>query len=360
MDTGHEIPTENAPTAEASSTNPPAENINKRRIRDMYNAAVSWRKFNGNKITHNALTAIFRGNARVRKDALAYYAGPDEDGYHQGGNPHWEYFSRPFINPEGASDAQKYRGLRRALSSLPAAPAFKFHSDPMLGDKDIIRSAFTDAGFKPVNRPTFLYKPTTTDFDELVRKFSSDTRSKVRKADRELEITTMSVDDFFDFYETNLQDKGEAYRWFPLNLDRNILKEAISRPEPEIEIVAARRKSTPENPGPHPIDAAILSSRGSDGYFRFLRVTYRTQKENDNLPPPHQQAIKLIVTELMLHAAEKGATVDTDGFTRGGERLYSRFGVFELHNQDIYTRPSMHNAARQIANKIMPLIRRFI
>lgn len=353
-----ENPQTDAPGPGAANT--PRASIHKRRLREIYNTGRSTRKFYGNKLTAPFVAAVLP-SAAVRADALAHYAGPDENGLIQGGNPHWQYFSAPFTD-SGAMDAEKYRGLRAALSSLPAGPAFKFHSDPMLGDQAVIRRAFADAGFKAVNRPTFLYKPQTESFDELVKNFSSDTRAKVRKAQRDLEITTMSVDDFFDFYEENLQNKGEEHRWFPLNLDRKVLKEAILRPDPDIEIVAARRKSTPDNPGPHPIDAAILCSRGSDGYFRFLRVTYRTQKDNDNLPAPHQQAIKLIVTEIMLHAAKKGAMVDTDGFTDGGKTLYTRFGqgVFELYNQDIFTRPSLHNTARQVMNKVAPSLGRFI
>lgn len=357
-----ETPVEN-PQGEAAaheSAPAPSNSIHKKRLREVYNAARSTRRFYTNKLTTPFVAAVLP-TAPVRPEALAYYAGPDENGLQQGGNPHWQYFANPFANP-AATDAEKYRGMRAAISALPAGPAFKFHSDPMLEDQEVIRRAFADTGFKAVNRPTFLYKPETENFDELIKNFSGDTRSKVRKAQRELDITTMSVDEFFDFYEDNLQSKGEAYIWFALNLDRKVLKEAISGPDPKIEIVAARRKSTPEDPGPHPIDAAILCSRGSDGYFRFQRVTYRTQKEDDGLPPPHQQAIKLIVTEIMLHAAAKGAMVDTDGFTEGGERLYTRFGkdVFKRQDQDIFTRPSLYNTAQQVINKVAPLFGKFL
>lgn len=358
----HPSPTENV---EEKSAFGAAIKLNKRRLRQVFDMAKSTAKFHWNQVAYSDALNGRHKDAPIREEALAYYNGVDEYGLAQGGNPHWMYFTSPFIyvgetiGPQKYTDAQKYHALRAALSKLPSGPAFKFHADPMLADQEVIRSAFADSGFKRVNRPTFLYTPQTDDFDELVREFKSDTRSKVKRARRELDVTTMNIDDFFKFYDDNLDNRGEVWRWFALNLDHKVLKQEISSDDPKVEIIAARRKSTPDDRGPHPVDAAILFSRGADGYFKLLRVSYRVGKEDDGLPPPHQQAIKLLVTEIMLRAAKQGATIDTDGFTPGGERLYSRFGVFDLHNQDIYTRVTLANTKRLVANKLEPLFERF-
>lgn len=335
---------------------------NKRRLLALFAATSSSAKFHWNQVAYSGAPTGANHDAPIREESLAYYNGVDENGLAQGGNPHWMYFTTPFlataetIGPQKYTDAQKYHGLRAALSRLPSGPAFKFHAAPLMDDGDVIRSAFQDSGFKRVNRSTFLYKPETTDFDELVRNFKSDTRSKVKKARRELDVTTMPIDDFFRFYEDNLDKRGEVFRWFALNLDHKVLKQEINSPDPKIGIVAARRKSTPDDPGPHPIDAAILYTRGEDGYHKLLRVSWRMGKEDDGLPKPHQQAIKLLVTEVMLRAAKEGATIDTDGFTPGGETVYTRFGVFEQQNQDIYTRISLANTRQQLAKKIEPFL----
>lgn len=326
--------------------------LNKRRLSDIFGVAKSSLKFHWTQLAYG-MTSKIAPNTPLREDALEFYTGLDEKGFALGGNPHWKYFANPFENPAAATDAEKYHALRAALSTLPAGPALKFHATPILEDRILIRSAFVDSGFKYVNRPTFLCKPDADNFDDLVKQFKVDARSNVRKGKRDLEMTTMNIDDFFELYESSLADRGEQYRWFPQNLDKAILKSEMERPDSDIEIVAARRKSTPENPGPHPIDAAILRSRGtSDGYSKFLRVTYRIKKEDDVLPPPHTHAIKLVITEIMLRAAKDGVTVDTDGFTAGGERLYSRFGILERHDQDIYTREGPQNMVQKVTNKV--------
>lgn len=331
--------------------------LNKRRLSDIFGVAKSTLKFRWTQIAYG-IPSHSAPDTPLRRDALMVYTGSDDNGFSLGGNPHWKYFSNPFENPAAATDAEKYHALRAGLSKLPAGPGFKFHTAPRLEDNTVIRSAFVDSGFKYVNRPTFLYAPDTDNFDDLVKKFKSDARNNVRQGKRDLEITTMNIDDFFKLYEESLRDRGEQYRWFPQSLDQKILRNEIERPDTDVEIVAARRKSTPENPGPHPVDAAILRSCGADGYSKFLRVTYRMKKDDD-LPPPHPQAIKLIITEIMLRAGKDGVTVDTDGFTIGGERLYSRFGVFQRHDQDIYTRDSLQHAVRKVANKIDGLVAKF-
>jgi hypothetical protein len=337
---------------EAPSAFQSAITLNKRRLSDIFGVAKSTLKFHWTQLAYGMPSKI-ASHTPLRDDALAIYTGYDEKGLALGGNPHWKYFSNPFENPAAATDAEKYRALRAALSTLPAGPQFRFHATPILEDKMVIRSAFVDSGFTYVNRPTFLCKPVADNFDDLVKQFKSDARSNVRQGKRDLEITSMNIDDFFELYEQSLADRGEQYRWFPQNLDKEVLRKEMERPDSDIEIVAARRKSTPENPGPHPIDAAILRSRGnSDGYSKFLRVTYRIKKEDDVLPPPHTHAIKLVVTEIMLRAAKDGVTIDTDGFTAGGERLYSRFGILERHDQDIYTREGPQNMVQKVTNKV--------
>ena len=339
----------------------------KRRLGSIADAIASSLAFQWNRVAYGDSPSMAGRNNLLREDALNFYHGENEEGLITGGNPHWAYLSNPFNPAHWAAGSDRYKeiryhALRAGLAKLPASAALKFHADPLLEeDRSLIRRAFKNAGFKVENRPTFLFKPDTGDFDELVRQFPDNAQKNVLKAARALELTTMDVDSFFDFYRANLQDKGVTRSHFSLDLDQKVLKEEMAKDNSDIKIIAARRKSTPNDPGPHPIDAAILHTRGADGYVKLLRVSYRIAKENDDLPRPHQQAIKLLVTHAMLYAGQNGATLDTDGFTPGGRTLYERFGVFgeKPHDQDVYSRSTIRNITRVIVKKAEPLLPKF-
>ncbi len=274
---------------------------------------------------------------------LDYYVGRDEKGILRGGNLHWSYLQG--ICDDKIGDAEKYKSVCLMLAKLPGNVAFSFKADPKLRDAAIIRAAFKTAGFTVDSRPTFLYKGNVEDGDP-VAKMKSDARTKINAARRDLEITDMSVEDFFAFYRDNLDDAGKKSH-FCLNIDQDMFYQGLDQNDPQLEIFAVRRKSTDSDSNPHPFDAAVACSRGKDGYYKLMRVTYRYKKQGS--PAPHKHANKLVVVEAMRRATALGLTLDTDGFTPGGGVLYRRFGVFDEVVQDDYNRRTIMTLLRKCA-----------
>lgn len=278
-----------------------------------------------------------------RIDELGYYVGRDEKGFLRGGHIPWQYLQD--LCASQATKEDKLEHLRHILAKLPADVSFEFQADPYLHDQELVRQVFLDAGF--INRPrtTFLYK--ATPGQDPLETAKPDTRTKVRKARKELEFVPMDADSFFAYYRKNLVDRES---WFHLKIDQAVMKEAVEGQNPTAEIIAVCRKSESAN-GHAPIEAATLCTTGSDGYMKLLRISFRRAAEG-NEPEPHQHAYKMVLAEAMRRAAERGVTLDTDGGTPGGITLYTRFGGFEEVQQDRYLRTTPYCAASQLTARL--------
>jgi hypothetical protein len=296
----------------------------------------SWRFF-ANKAAHRLWSLNACKATPLLNDlaGLPYYIGRDENDVLRGANPPWFYIS-DFLAGESVPCAEKKSEILARLAVLPANVAFAFECSPRLKDKNIVIDALKQAGFTHSTKKTYTYfAPKGTD---ILAQIKSDTRNKVRAAMRELEIVPLSIDEFLDFYESNLTGAGKN-SYFSLKIDREILEHGSKMDPSQVHILAARRKVTKETPGPHPVEAAFVCTGGMDGFLKLMRITYRS--ERPGLSAPHKHAVKFLVYESMRLALEMGLTLDTDGCTPGGEILYSRFGVFDTEIRDEFKRKTV-------------------
>jgi hypothetical protein len=84
-------------------------------------------------------------------------------------------------------------------------------------------------------------------------------REKVRRAWRELELTTVDTAEFFKHYRDNL---GGRQSHFYLNIGETLMEQAVKANPPQAEIIAVRRKSD-ESGAEQSIEAAILCITGA-------------------------------------------------------------------------------------------------
>lgn len=314
----------------------------KQHVLELIDATGGAARFHWNKLVHRAgthnigQTLPFMTNI----DTLHYYVGRDEKGILRGGNLPWLYL-RDLIPYGFASREEKFKSLCRALAQLPGNVAFAFAASPDLHDADIVRAAFRTAGFSHIARKTYTYRG-ANDGADPISKIKSDARTKVNSARRDLEFVDMSLEEFFAYYRANLEADGKNSH-FHLNIDLELIGRAMA--EGQIEIMAVRKKASDDQPGPHPVDAAIVCSRGEDGYYKLMRISYRHY--NSGPIAPHKHALKMLVVEAMKRSAALGMVLDVDGATPGGETLYSRFGVFETVIRDEFKRKTAQTLIRK-------------
>ncbi len=335
--------------AEAAKAPLSVDYFGKRFVVMIANSLIGEAKFRANRLANWVGAETIRADQpeQHKIGKLDFFAGRDESGLLRGGDLPWQYM-------QGLCDAQltkdeKFNALTRTLAQLPGNISFVFKADPHLRDKDVVRAAFARAGFVNEGRTTLLYKAEAGQ--DPLDSLKSDARTKIRKGRRELEFTDMDVDSFFDHYREHL---GERQSHFFLNIDREMLKKAVAGENPQAEVIALRRK--PDESGKEqPIEAAAIVSTGADGYCKLLRLSFRRAVENEDAPPPHQQALKVLVVEAMQRAANRGLPLDVDGFTPGGNTLYSRFGVFEAVHHDQYKRTTPVAAVSRLTQRVKEL-----
>lgn len=302
-------------------------------------------RFRTNQIRHMISTRTITDKPYTQSiDRLNYFAGRSEHAGLRGGEIPWEYMQG--LCDDHISRKDKHRHLMRTLAQLPSNVSFVFKADPQLRDASIVRDAFHKAGFKNEPRATLIFKgePGKDPIDRL----KSDSRTKVRSARRDLEFTDMDTDSFFDYYQQHLGGKKSH---FYLNIDRALMKDAITAENPKAEIIAVRRKAGKDTEA-GPVDAAMICSTGSDGYCRVMRISFRHAAEGDIIPP-HKQALKMLIVEAMKRASDKGLPLDVDGFTAGGNTLYSRFGCFEEVSHDRYIRRTPQRALHYLTERFL-------
>lgn len=297
------------------------------------NSAISDFRFTRNQRAHSGQdTGIDTTKLGIHQSSdgnFQYWIAPTKKAGIRGGEMPWEYM-------QGICDGQKTAEEKKThvlkeLARLPQNASFTFHTHPDLRDADIIKEAFAEAGFRVLPRHTLVYKGNLGE--DPIAKLPSNARSNVKTGRRDLEITSMDSDDFFDFYRKNLEERTSH---FFLDVDQELMKAGINATPPHAEIIAARRK-TIEGGEPYPVDAAILCGLGSDRTM-LLRISFRKAAEGDNVPAPHPQAVKMLVVEAMKRANERGVALDVSGYTPGGQTVYERFGVFEPEEGLMLTR----------------------
>ena len=187
----------------------------------LYAATTGAIKFHANKLLHKAKTHNIGECLPFMSSiqGLKYYVGRDDQGVLRGGNLHWEYVQD--VCDQRDDDATKFKKLRYALAQLPSNVAFEFKAAPDLQDGDLVRAAFLKAGFSNIYNKTYLYFGNVADGNPI-KKIKSDARTKVKSARRDMELTSMSLAEFFTFYKQNLvSDKKEDH--FLLDIDIDVI-----------------------------------------------------------------------------------------------------------------------------------------
>lgn len=264
---------------------------------------------------------------------LSFYTAMDENGVMRGGNLPWCYM-QDIILAKTATNKQKTESLRATLAKLPSNVSFTFVANPRMDNMDIVIDAFKKAGFSHSTRKTYTFE-TDTDQD-LIKKLKPDARTKVNAGLRDMELVPMTVDEFFAYYKQNIDAANKEY-YFNYSVDIALFKKSMSLTNAKVHILAARQKSSDKIPQNAPIDAAFFCGAGDDGFLKLMRITYRLPQEGEAVAP-HKHAIKFLVFEAMRMAAINGLILDTDGFTPGGDTLYTRFGVFKTEVRHEFTR----------------------
>lgn len=296
--------------------------------------------FHLNKLAHkSALLRVRDGRLKLNNaGSWSYFTAADEYGILRGGDYPWQYFQN--LIPPALQNARAQEGfVSQQIALLPSNVAFSFACAPNLTHADVIKSAFIKAGFTHSQKKTYIYKP-SVPIEALLTAIKPDMRNKIRGAIRDLELVTMDVEDFFSFYEGNLQAAG-IKPYFNFGIDRALTKEALQQAPQQAYILAARQKTAGDKTTPPLFEAAILCTGCADGFLKLSRITYRPENSSHAVAP-HKHAIKFLVYEAMKLATDLGATLDTDGHTPGGDILYKRFGVFEAIMRDEFKRKTIH------------------
>lgn len=302
-------------------------------------------RFTLNKIKYNELFAPEAETELCfsKIDTLSYFTAKDENGIIRGGNLPWSHLI-DIIPSHLTSKKEKVDFICAVLAKLPSNVAFNFITNPRIKDADIVIDAFKKAGFIHNTRNTNTFYADTDQ--DLIKRLKSDARTKVNASIRDMELVPMSVEEFFAYYSENLKNAEKSY-YFNFDIDVELFKRSMTMTSAKVHILAARQKASDKTPENAPIDAAFFCGTGDDGFLKLMRITYRLPQADD-VVAPHKHAIKFLVFEAMRMAAINGLTLDTDGYTPGGDVLYSRFGVFNTEVRHEFSRKTAQTLLKKL------------
>lgn len=291
-------------------------------------------RFHWNRLRHASL-ALLAGksqmgpvrHARARAGnasaELPYCLGHDNRGILCGVQPAWLY-----LNDFAGTGREKITLIRKLLAQLPGSVTLHFSFQSELADAPLVREAFASTGFTILDWKTYIYTP-PADYADLVDTFTGKSiKGTLRRARRDLEVVDISIEEFIEGQRANLAASGKKTNRND-NLDELILAEAAQRKC--ARILGARRKPVDGNPGPAPIDAALVCLWDEASRNMLLwRLSYREYREGPF--KPHVDASKLLVLAAMEDCAARKFTLDTDGYTSGIAKMYALFGpgIFQL------------------------------
>jgi len=237
--------------------------------------------------------------ARVLKDGvlvgrLPYVIRRTKIGARWGGAPDCSHLGGPALS-QSLSEEEKFDVVGQLIAELPAKVSFMFVCRTYADDAELIRRAFTRAGFNHFAETTYCQDPSQADvLGRLKRKH----RSHYEAARRVLDVVELGEEEFIGFYSANLARAAVAAA-FRLETARALIAAGRTREPPQIRLVGARRKAA----GPL-LEAAIACAWDERRYYYWLS-TRRGES--------HPNAIKLLIVNAMAHAQSLGLIFDTDG-----------------------------------------------
>jgi hypothetical protein len=241
---------------------------------------------------------------------------------------HWSHLGGPIIS-QSLSDEVKSDVLRQLIAQLSRKTSFHFVCSSHANDANLIRQAFTNAGFMYSRQITYSLHPEESD---LMSRLSSKPRSHIRSAERDLEVMEIGAGEFTSIYETNLKASG-LKSYAPLNVARELISKGREGDAPQVRVIAARKRKAGL-----PYDAAVATAWDKERYYLWMMT--RRRPFNKSLDKPHGDAIKLLILRAAKHAQSLGLTFDVDGApTPGHEKLYREIlKVPNMEYRDVFDR----------------------
>jgi hypothetical protein len=143
----------------------------------------------------------------------------------------------------------------------------------------------------------------------------------------------INSEDFISFYRANLKASGRA-PYFPLDIVQvqDFIAKGICRGQ--VRVIAAQRKmDKTESVNDFVYDAAVACAWDEERYYYWLSTRRHADRVDSHRPPPHPDAIKLLIVKAMSHAEQLGLTFDADGATTPGRsHLYK--DILSLHEEE--------------------------
>lgn len=321
-----------------------------------------------------ASTTVERNGAVIGR---ILYSNRSKYGFRLAGNPPWTPYGGIVLS-EKLSNTEKLEVARELLKRLPNRSfTFQCPSPIYRPDAAIIRQAYEEAGFSITQSKTrvlysgqyglyvdgvtdkLLYAagicPDASSFDALETKSLKKTRSQIRKADRELTVTSASCNEFVRFYEENLQRQGKKNP-HPFPKLRSLLEHGLKTGS--ICIFAARGKvgeSKDRIPETH---AAIACAFDNARFHLWLMMTRKHPFADGNRP--HMYAMKLLLVHAIVESRRRGLVFDTDGGSQGQtEELYPQLRISGEESRFVAARLTRPHLMAKYSIRVASSLRKF-
>jgi hypothetical protein len=252
-----------------------------------------------------------------------------------GQDPYWAHLGGPIVD-EDLSSEEKSKVLRGLIQQLPRRASFSFVCDPTLSYADLVRKALFDAGFEHSSQITYVRLPEDGDvLSERKRKH----RGHIKRAAKCLECVDLTANEFVEFFETNLKERGKR-SYAPLKMLPQLIQQTIER---GCGRAVAARLNTGETSGSTesrlPYDAAIVYIWDDRRCYYWLS-THRVASGEDTTGKPHPDAVKLLMVNAIEHAQSMNLVFDADGVVSpGADHLYRNIlGLKIEERRDVFRR----------------------
>lgn len=276
---------------------------------------------------------IFRGSDVVGR--LAFVFTRNRLGLISGHNPYWSHLGGPIVD-QRLNRSEQADVIRSLVGQLPRWASFNFVCDPNLSYADLVRGAFSAAGFEHSSQITYVRFPGD---DSIWNTRKSKHRGHIKRAEKSLECIQITPKEFVQFFETNLNARKER-SYAPLHTLTSLIEEAVARGC--ARAIAARQAFPRESSNNHhafSYDAAIIYLWDHARCYYWLS-TRRLLTAESNGTKPHPDAIKLLAAKAMEHAQAMDLIFDVDGVvTPGADYLYRNiFGLGKEQHRDVFER----------------------
>lgn len=289
---------------------------------------------NQNRLIGNHKLSVFEGG-RVA-GTMTYTIFRNRLGVKEGRDPILSRVGGPLIPDDKGDTALSQRRRDKIVSELIAQLPLNVSHIFTLPPDSTDHTLFMAAGF--TYNYEYSYRIPPGDATEIRAGFFRKLRSRLRKAESDLDISTATPEQFIEFYTENLNVAG-LRPVFPFDTAYQLLKEGLKRGQARITIAHYKGASVPV--------AALATVWDQECYYTWL-ATYRLPERQKmfkrlgrramtilagKIPPTansqqtsHPCAVRFLFWNAMLDAHSRGLTFDLDGTRKTDtEHLYKEF-----------------------------------